>query len=54
MQCSVYIAASLDDFIARSGGAKRVYIDGGAVIQQFLTDGLITDLIVSFIPVLLG
>ena len=34
--------------------AKRAYVDGGAVIQQFLTDGLINDMTVSIIPVLLG
>jgi dihydrofolate reductase len=35
-------------------GAEHAYVDGGAVIQQFLSAGLVTDLIVSFIPVLLG
>jgi dihydrofolate reductase len=35
-------------------GATRVYVDGGAVIQQFLSAGLVTDLTVSFVPVLLG
>ena len=35
-------------------GAQRVYVDGGAVIQQFLTAGLISDLTLSWIPVLLG
>jgi dihydrofolate reductase len=35
-------------------GAKRAYVDGGAVIQQFLAAGLITDLTVSIIPILLG
>jgi dihydrofolate reductase len=35
-------------------GVQRVYVDGGAVIQQFLSAGLVTDLTVSIIPVLLG
>lgn len=35
-------------------GAKRVYIDGGNVIQQFLALHLIDDLTLSVIPVLLG
>jgi dihydrofolate reductase len=35
-------------------GCKRAYVDGGAVIQQFLAAGLITDLTVSIIPILLG
>lgn len=35
-------------------GAKRLYIDGGAVIQSFLVAGLINDLTITVIPVLLG
>lgn len=35
-------------------GVQRAYIDGGAVIQQFLSARLIDDLTVSIIPVLLG
>jgi dihydrofolate reductase len=35
-------------------GSKRVYVDGGAVIAQFLGAKLIDDLTVSVIPVLLG
>ena len=35
-------------------GARRAYIDGGAVIQQFLAARLIDDLTVSVIPILLG
>lgn len=34
--------------------AKRLYVDGGAVIRQFLEDGLVTDMTLSVIPVLLG
>ncbi len=37
-----------------ANGAKRAYIDGGAVIQQFLAARLIDDLTLSVIPVLLG
>jgi len=37
-----------------SEGAKRVYVDGGAVIRQFLSAGLIGELTLSVIPVLLG
>lgn len=32
----------------------KLYIDGGIVIQRFLSDDLIDDIIVSTIPVLLG
>jgi dihydrofolate reductase len=35
-------------------GAKRVYVDGGTVIQQFLEEGLVSDLTLSIIPILLG
>ncbi|HSK01903.1 MAG TPA: dihydrofolate reductase family protein [Kofleriaceae bacterium] len=35
-------------------GVKRVYVDGGAVIQQFLAARLIDDLTISIIPVVLG
>jgi dihydrofolate reductase len=35
-------------------GMRRAYVDGGSVIQQFLTAGLVTDLTLSIIPVLLG
>jgi dihydrofolate reductase len=34
--------------------ARRVYVDGGSVIRQFLAAGLIDDLTVSIIPILLG
>jgi dihydrofolate reductase len=35
-------------------GARRVYVDGGAVISQFLAEGLIDELTVTQVPVLLG
>jgi dihydrofolate reductase len=35
-------------------GAKRLYIDGGITIQQFLRAGLISRLIISRLPVLIG
>jgi dihydrofolate reductase len=35
-------------------GVRRVYVDGGAVIRQFLAAGLVDELTVSLIPVLLG
>lgn len=39
-------------FAAR--GWKRVYVDGGMVIQSFLRAGLIEDMVISRIPVLIG
>lgn len=35
-------------------GWRRVYVDGGRVVQSFLRAGLIADLVVSRVPVLLG
>lgn len=35
-------------------GVRRVYVDGGDVIRQFLVAGLVDDLTISVIPVLLG
>jgi len=35
-------------------GSRRVYVDGGSVITQFLAGGLIDDVTLSFVPVLLG
>ncbi len=35
-------------------GVSRVYVDGGAVIRQFLAAGLVDDLTLSVIPVILG
>ncbi len=35
-------------------GAKRVYADGGRVIQTFLRAGLLTELTITTAPVLLG
>jgi dihydrofolate reductase len=35
-------------------GWKRAYVDGGIVIQSFLSAGLIEDMIITRVPVLLG
>ena len=35
-------------------GVRRVYVDGGAVIRQFLAAGLVDELTLSVIPVILG
>ncbi len=34
--------------------ARHVYVDGGAVIRQFLAAGLIAELTISVIPIVLG
>lgn len=38
----------------QSEGRRRVYVDGGLVIQSFLRAGLITDMVLTSVPVLLG
>ncbi|MCO4863816.1 dihydrofolate reductase family protein [Cupriavidus sp. WGlv3] len=35
-------------------GVRRVYVDGGQVVQSFLRDGLIADMVVTTVPVLIG
>ena len=35
-------------------GVRRVYVDGGQLIQSFLREGLVDELTVTTIPVLLG
>jgi len=50
------MAGAPADIAARlaAGGARRLYVDGGVTIQQFLRDGLIQRLIVTRVPVLIG
>ncbi len=35
-------------------GAKRLYIDGGRTIQEFLRQGLIDEITITIIPILIG
>lgn len=35
-------------------GVDRVYVDGGQVVQAFLRAGLVTDLVLTVVPVLIG
>ena len=51
-----FFSGSPDALVERltSAGAKRVYVDGGNVIRQFLAAGLVDDVTLSIIPVLLG
>ncbi|WP_211212179.1 dihydrofolate reductase family protein [Kiloniella laminariae] len=37
-----------------SDGWKRVYVDGGLLVQSFIREGLISDLIITVIPILIG
>ena len=51
-----FYGGPLDTLVARlsAANAKRAYVDGGTVIQQFLAAGLISDMTVSILPILLG
>jgi len=42
----------MDDLAAQK--VQRVYIDGGQVIQSFLQEGLVADIVITTVPVLLG
>jgi dihydrofolate reductase len=33
---------------------RRIYVDGGQLVQSFLRDGLITDIVITTVPVLIG
>jgi dihydrofolate reductase len=35
-------------------GARRVYVDGGKIVQAFLRAGLIEDMVITTVPVLIG
>jgi len=35
-------------------GRRRVYVDGGRIVQSFLRAGLIADMTITHVPVLIG
>jgi len=37
-----------------SEGARRAYVDGGRIIQSFLEIGMISDMVITRVPILLG
>jgi len=51
-----FISGPLKDILAsvNSQGFNNLYIDGGLVIQSFLAEDLIDELIITRIPILLG
>lgn len=51
-----FFAGDVRDLVARltAEGVRRVYVDGGNVIRQFLAAGLVDDMTLSIIPVVLG
>jgi dihydrofolate reductase len=35
-------------------GAQRIYLDGGRLVQSFLREGLVADMVLTTVPVLIG
>ncbi|NHC13641.1 dihydrofolate reductase family protein [Motilibacter deserti] len=52
----VTVVRSVDEAVAaiEAAGARRVYVDGGQVVQSFLAAGLLSELTITTAPVLLG
>jgi dihydrofolate reductase len=50
------MAGAPADIVAmlQTSGARRLYVDGGMTIQEFLRAGLIDRAIISRLPVLIG
>jgi dihydrofolate reductase len=53
VSCSSESPKKLCERLANEG-VKRLYIDGGITIQQFLAEGLINGITITVIPVILG
>ena len=49
-----FLSGTPEEVLAQLPTARRIYVDGGDVIRQFLAAGLIDELTLSTIPVLLG
>jgi dihydrofolate reductase len=50
----VFFGGPPGELVRKLSDAKRVYVDGGHVIRQFMAAELIDDLVVSVIPIVLG
>jgi dihydrofolate reductase len=44
--------AAMEELAA--AGVQRVYVDGGQLVQSFLRDGLVEDMVIATVPVLIG
>jgi dihydrofolate reductase len=51
-----FFAGAANGLVEQLGltGAQRLYVDGGAVIRDFLASNLIDDMTISIVPTLLG
>lgn len=52
----VVVHASVDDVIQglTEAGVERAYVDGGRTVQWFLAHGLLSDIVITTLPVVLG
>lgn len=52
----VFLAGPPEAVVARlaEDGVRQAYVDGGAVVSQFLAAGLVDDLTLTLVPVVLG
>lgn len=50
---SAWTPAQAMEALARDN-VRRIYVDGGQLVQSFLRDGLIDDIVVTTVPVLIG
>jgi len=48
------LAASLGRRPRSEADSKRVYVDGGSVIRQFLAEKILTDVTLSILPIMIG
>lgn len=49
-----FTSATPAELLAELADARRIYVDGGNVIRQFLSANLIDDLTLSIVPIVLG
>jgi dihydrofolate reductase len=49
-----FLSATPAELLAQLPDARRIYVDGGDVIRQFLAADLIDDLTLSIVPIVLG
>jgi len=49
-----FASATPLELLAQLRDARRIYVDGGAVIRQFLAANVIDDLTLSIVPIVLG
>ena len=49
-----FFSGTATDLAVSLGDRKRVYVDGGSVIRQFLAEKILTDVTLSILPIMIG